>query len=59
MIEVPLIFGETNFKEVPKIHEIRKICKKGDLRMVATDVTVMEDLAVAQLSSLPKMWVFL
>ena len=25
-IEFPLIFGETNFEEVPKIHEICKIC---------------------------------
>ena len=25
-IEFPLIFGETNFVEVPKIHEIHKIC---------------------------------
>ena len=25
-IEFPLIFGETNFVEVPKIHEIREIC---------------------------------
>ena len=26
MIEFPLIFGETNLLEVPKIHEIREIC---------------------------------
>ena len=26
MIEFPLIFGEKMFVEVPKIHEIRKIC---------------------------------
>ena len=25
-IEFPLIFGETNFVEVPKIHEISEIC---------------------------------
>ena len=25
-IEFPLIFGETNFMEVPKIHEIHEIC---------------------------------
>ena len=26
MIEFPLIFGETNFMEAPKIHEIHEIC---------------------------------
>ena len=33
-IEFSLLFGETNFVEVPKIHEIHKICnpQKGALR---------------------------
>ena len=33
MTELLLIFGETTFIEVPKIHKIRKICslKKGTL----------------------------
>ena len=28
-IEFPLIFGKTNFVEVPKIHKIHKICSPG------------------------------
>ena len=48
MVEIPLIFGETNFMEVPKI---RKMCSPRKRQpMVATDVKVMEDLVVAQLS---------